>query len=221
MARRASSLVRVTIVLLTGFEPFGGDAANPSGEAVRLLAEHWDGSEQLVTAVLPVTFAGAAERLRALISEHRPDVVIATGLAGGRTAIGVERVAVNLVDARIPDNDGAQPVDEQSVPGAAPAHFATLPVKEIARRISAAGIPAEVSYSAGTFVCNHVFFTALEAAASRTRAGFVHVPWSAEHAPSRDASSLPIADIARAIEIAVRTSIDITDDTGVPGGTLH
>ncbi|MFB7893355.1 pyroglutamyl-peptidase I [Microbacterium sp. NPDC056044] len=211
----------MTTVLLTGFEPFGGDAANPSGAAVNLVAERWSGPEVLVTAVLPVTFAGAAERLRTLMAEHEPDVVIAAGLAGGRAAIGVERVAVNLIDARIPDNDGDQPVDAPSAPGAAPAHFATLPVKEIARRISAAGVPAEVSYSAGTFVCNHVFFTALEAAASATRAGFVHVPWSAEHAPSVDAATLPLADIARALEIAVRTSLDVTADTAAPGGTLH
>lgn len=211
----------MTTVLLTGFEPFGGDAANPSGAAASLVASRWEGPEALVTAVLPVTFAGAADRLRELLAEHRPDVVIAAGLAGGRAAIGVERVAVNLVDARIPDNDGDQPMDAPSVAGAAPAHFATLPVKEIARRITAAGIPADVSYSAGTFVCNHVFFTALEAAASGTRAGFVHVPWSAEHAPSTDAATLPLSDIARALEIAVRTSLDITADTAVPGGALH
>lgn len=215
----------MTTVLLTGFEPFGGDVANPSGAAVGMVAERWSGPEVLITAVLPVTFAGAAERLRALIAEHRPDVVIATGLAGGRAAIGVERVAVNLIDARIPDNAGEQPVDVPSVPGAPSAHFATLPVKAIAQRISAAGIPAEVSYSAGTFVCNHVFFTALETTASRTRAGFVHVPWSAEHAPVRDAPFLPLSDIARALEIAVRVSLEVEADAGVgasvPGGTLH
>ena len=209
-----------TTVLLTGFEPFGGDVANPSGEAVHRVASRWEGPELLVTAVLPVTFTGAAARLRGLLAEHRPDVVIAAGLAGGRAAIGVERVAVNLVDARIPDNDGEQPIDVPSVPGAAPAHFATLPVKEITRRIAADGIPAEVSYSAGTFVCNHVFFTALEAAASGTRAGFVHVPWSAEHAPPT-AVTLPIADIARALEIAVRTSLEVTSDSAVAGGALH
>ena len=211
----------MTTVLLTGFEPFGGDAANPSGEAVRLIADRWTGPEDLVTAVLPVTFAGASQRLRALIDEHRPDIVIATGLAGGRAVVGIERVAVNLVDARIPDNDGDQPIDVPSAPGAPSAHFATVPVKEIARRVSDAGVPAEVSYSAGTFVCNHVFFTALECAASRTRAGFVHVPWSSEHAPAPDASSLPLADIARAIEIAVRTSIEVDADAHVPGGALH
>lgn len=210
----------MTTVLLTGFEPFGGDAANPSGEAVHLVASRWTGPEVLVTAVLPVTFAGAAARLRELIDEHRPDVVIAAGLAGGRAAIGVERVAVNLVDARIPDNDGDQPVDVPSVPGAPAAHFATLPVKAIVARIAEAGIPAELSYSAGTFVCNHVFFTALEAAASPVRAGFVHVPWSTEHAPAGTAA-LPLRDIADALEIAVRTSVEVAEDAAVPGGTLH
>lgn len=101
------------IVLVTGFEPFGGDSANPSGDAVRTLAAEGLGglAATLVTAVLPVTFAGSATRIRELIATHRPDIVIATGLAGGRSAIGVERVAVNLLDARIPDNAGDQPVD--------------------------------------------------------------------------------------------------------------
>ncbi|WP_194408971.1 pyroglutamyl-peptidase I [Microbacterium cremeum] len=211
----------MTTVLLTGFEPFGGDADNPSGEAVRWVAERWSGPEVLVTAVLPVTFRGAAQRLRDLVAEHRPDVVIATGLAGGRAVIGVERVAVNLIDARIADNDGAQPVDEPSVAGAPAARFATLPVKAITQRIVDAGIPAEVSYSAGTFVCNHVFFTALEAAASGTRAGFVHVPWSVDHAPSPEVPALPLADIVRALEIAVRTSLDVAVDATATAGTLH
>lgn len=211
----------MTTVLLTGFEPFGGDAANPSGDAVRRVGERWGGSAVLVTAILPVTFGGAAAQLRALLAEHRPDVVIATGLAGGRAAIGVERVAVNLIDARIPDNDGEQPIDAPSVEGAAPAHFATLPVKELAQRIADAGIPVEVSYSAGTFVCNHVFFTALETAASGARAGFIHVPWSSEHAPSPDVATLPLADIARALEIAVRTSIDVAVDAAASAGALH
>ncbi|MGN8552573.1 UNVERIFIED_CONTAM: pyroglutamyl-peptidase I [Microbacterium sp. SLM126] len=211
----------MTTVLLTGFEPFGGDAGNPSGEAVHLVAARWAGPEVLVTAVLPVTFAGAAARMRELMAEHRPDIVIAAGLAGGRTRIGVERVAVNLLDARIPDNDGAQPIDEPSVAGAPAARFATLPVKAILRALEDAGIPAEVSYSAGTFVCNHVFFTALEASAPGTRAGFIHVPWSAEHAPDPDAATLPLREIGRALEVAVRTSLATEADPAVPGGALH
>lgn len=211
----------MTTVVLTGFEPFAGDATNPSGEAARLVASRWDGPALLVTDVLPVTFAGAARRLSDLVAEHSPDIVLCTGLAGGRAEISVERVAVNLIDARIPDNGGAQPIDMPSVAGAPAAHFATLPVKEITRRIVAAGIPAAVSHSAGTFVCNHVFFTASEAAASGTRVGFLHVPRAAGHAGPSEAATLPMGDIVRAIEIAVRTSIRVSDDARVTGGALY
>ncbi|MHC2997798.1 pyroglutamyl-peptidase I [Microbacterium sp. HJ5] len=212
----------MTTLLLTGFEPFGGDAVNPSGDAVREAAARWTGPETLVTGILPVTFEGAPAQLNALIEEHSPDVVIATGLAGNRSVISVERVAVNLLDARIADNDGAQPVDAPSVAGAPAAYFATLPVKAIARGISAAGVPSEVSHSAGTFVCNHAMFAALHAAAERSglRAGFIHVPWAAEQAPSTDAASLPLADIVRALEIAVRTSLGVHEDLPVSAGTL-
>lgn len=211
----------MTTVLLTGFEPFGGDRANPSGDAVRLVEAQWSGPETLVSAVMPVTFAGASEHLATLIGAHSPDIVIATGLAGGRAEISVERVAVDLIDARIPDNDGFHPIDAASVDGAPAAHFATLPVKEIVRRMGDAGIPAELSHSAGTFVCNHVFFTALEAAASGTRVGFLHVPWSAEDAPSAGVPALPMRQIVRAMEIAVRTSLDVRPDARVVGGALH
>lgn len=211
----------MTTVLLTGFEPFGGDDVNPSGDAVALVAAEWTGPAELVTAVLPVTFAGAATRMRELIAAHSPDTVIATGLAGGTTGIHIERIAVNLADARIPDNDDVQPVDQPSIDGAPAAAFATLPVKAIAAAIQDAGIPAEVSHSAGTFVCNHVFFTALDAAGSSTRTGFLHVPWSSDAAPE-DARHLPLAVIARAMRIAI--DVAIAGDAGthvVVGGTLH
>lgn len=203
----------MTTVLLTGFEPFAGDATNPSGDAVRLLGEAWTGNEHLVTAVLPVAFARAAEQIRELIDARSPDVILATGLAGGRAAVTPERVAINLTDARIPDNDGAQPLDEPSVPGAPTAVFANLPVKAIAAALVDAGIPSTVSYTAGTFVCNHVMFTAIDATADRpgVRAGFLHVPWNTEAEPA-GAPSLPMADIVRAIDIAVRASIDTTGD---------
>ncbi|GAA3206260.1 pyroglutamyl-peptidase I [Microbacterium terregens] len=211
----------MTTVLLTGFEPFGGDTANPSGAAVHLVAARWTGPEVLVTAELPVSFDGASRRLRELIATHHPDLVLATGLAGGRAAIGVERIAVNLIDARIPDNDGHQPTDVPSVEGAPAAHFSSLPVKAIVRDIAAAGIAVELSHSAGTFVCNHVFFAAVEAVPPGVPAGFIHVPWSSEHAPTTDAAALPLADIARALEIAVRTALSTHVDIGIPGGALH
>lgn len=210
----------MTTILLTGFEPFAGDATNPSGDAVATVAAGWRGPERLVVEVLPVAFDTAAARLRALIAVHSPDIVIATGLAGGRSHVTPERVAINLADARIPDNDGAQPVDLPVVPGGPSAYFATIPVKAVAAAVADAGIPSAVSHSAGTFVCNHVMFTALHAVAPGVRAGFVHVPYAREDAPE-GAPALPLADIARALEIAVRTCIEVAQDLSTPAGTLH
>lgn len=211
----------MTTVLLTGFAPFAGDLDNPSGDAVRLVAERWTGPEELVAEVLPVTFDGAPARLRELIAEHRPSVVLAVGLAGGRTAVTPERVAINLADARIPDNDGAQPRDLPVVADGPAAYFATLPVKAISAAVDADGIPAALSHTAGTFVCNQVMYAALHATAgSETRAGFVHVPYAAETAPA-GAPALPLHDIARALEIAVRTALDTRVDAVVAGGALH
>lgn len=209
----------MTTLLLTGFEPFGGDSSNPSGDAVRVVAERWPGSAKLVTAILPVTFADAPRRMRELIAEHEPDVVVATGLAGNRAAVTPERIGVNLADARIPDNAGAQPVDLPIDAAGPAAYFATLPVKAIAAAIADAGIASEVSYSAGTFVCNATMYAALEASRPGTRAGFVHVPWSIESAEG-DAAALPLDDIVRALEIAIRVSIDLERDLQTPGGPI-
>ncbi|MFE6734034.1 pyroglutamyl-peptidase I [Microbacterium sp. NPDC057650] len=187
-------------VLLTGFGPFAGGAGNPSQDAVGAYAAAHP-SDDLVAAVLPVVFTDAATQLRALIAEHLPEVVIAFGLAGGSTRVAVERVAVNLIDARIPDNSGAAPIDVPSEPDGPAARFATLPVKRIARAIDEAGIPAHVSLSAGSYVCNHVFYTAL-AAAPEARAGFIHLPWSASTAPD-GAPHLPDDALVHAVGIAV------------------
>lgn len=210
----------MTTVLLCGFEPFGTDAVNPSGDAVRDVAARWRGPEQLVVEVLPVTFAGAAARLAELLDEHDPDTVVCTGLAGGRSRISVERVGVNLIDARIADNDGDQPVDVRSLPGGPPAVFSSLPVKAIVRDASALGIPIETSLSAGSFVCNHVLVHAgAWADAHGRRAGFIHVPWAAGQAPGGE-PELPLETIVRALEVAIRTSLDVSVDIAVPGGTI-
>lgn len=203
---------------MTGFEPFGTDSENPSGDAVRLLASTWQGPEQLVTAVLPVTFDGAGARLRELIAEHSPDLIISTGLAGNRAALSFERVAVNLRDARIADNAGEQPIDTPVVPAAASALFATLPVKAMTAAVADAGVPAELSLSAGTFVCNDVMFQAIDAA-GHARAGFIHLPWADGQKPA-PAPTLPLAEIARGIEVAIRAALATTDDLSVVGGTI-
>ena len=210
----------MTTVLLTGFVPFGGDAVNPSGDAVRRVAEQWDRPDHLIAEVLPVSFAASARALRTLIDQHRPDIVLATGLAGGRSAIGVERIAVNLADARIADNDGVQPIDEPCIPGAPAAAFATVPVKAIAAAIADAGIEAEVSHSAGTFVCNHVFYATLDAVPAGALAGFIHVPWARGTEPAGQ-PSLPLDDIVSALRIALDTAIDPPSTRVVAGGTLH
>lgn len=212
----------MTSVLLTGFEPFADDPTNPSGDAVRLVADGWDGEARVITEVLPVSFDGAAARLEELVARHTPDVVIATGLAGGRDAVTPERVAVNLQDARIPDNAGAQPVDVPCVPGGATALFASLPVKAIVRDIAAGGIPARVSLSAGSYVCNHVFYLAAHLAETRPgmRAGFIHVPWDTAHAPDGH-PALPLADIAAALHLAIETTLATPADISVPAGAIH
>jgi pyroglutamyl-peptidase len=178
-------------VLLTGFEPFDGAASNSSWEAVRRVPG-------VVAAVLPVEFGRASVELDALIAEHRPDVVIAVGLAEGRTAITPERAALNLEDARIADNAGAQPREQPVDPSGPAAYFSGLPVRAIADAISAAGIPSQVSLSAGAFVCNSVMYR-LMAGASVPIAGFIHVP------SERD---MPVEDIARGLEIAVRVALE-------------
>lgn len=198
-------------ILLTGFEPFDGATRNPSADTVAAMAADYDGPHEVVTATLPVSFAGAAARLSTLISEHEPDAVVATGLAGGRAQIAVERIGVNLMDARIPDNDGDQPSDRPSVPGGPAALFSTLPVKRIARVLEQAGIPAQLSLSAGSYVCNHVMYTALSAAPDGVRAGFVHLPWSTSTAPE-GAPHMADAVLERAVRLVVDHACDAEED---------
>jgi pyroglutamyl-peptidase len=159
-------------VLLTGFEPFGKASSNPSGEIVKQIA-----GDNIVTAILPVAYAQSAERLLALIAEHNPDVVISLGQAEGRTQITPERVAINLDDARLADNEGVTRNDVKILEDGPNAYFSTLPIKEIVDAIQAKGIPAAVSLSAGAFLCNHVFYIAQNKfAGTSVRSGFVHVP---------------------------------------------
>jgi len=159
-------------VLLTGFEPFGNATSNPSGEIVKQIS-----GDNIVTAILPVAYAQSADRLLSLIEQHKPDVVICLGQAEGRTAITPERVAINLDDARLADNQGVLRNDVKILQDGPDAYFSTLPVNELVAVIKAQGIPAAVSLSAGAFLCNHVFYVAQNKfAGSDVRSGFVHVP---------------------------------------------
>ena len=195
-------------ILLTAFEPFGGEPVNPAWEAVQR-ARAPEGVE-LVRLQVPTVFAEAGDLVCAAMERERPDLVLCVGQAAGRAALTPERVAINMMDASIPDNAGAQPQEEPIVPGGPAAYFATLPVKRIAAAIQAAGVPAAVSNSAGTFVCNALLYRVLheaERCAPGLRAGFLHVPCLPEQAErmgkDRELPSLPLEQIVRGLEAAI------------------
>ena len=213
----------MSTVLLPGFEPFAGDTANPSWDAVRLVDVP---GVELATQLLPCEFAASLRVLRRAGEAHEPDLVIAVGLAGGRAAVTPERVAINLDDARIPDNGGVSLIDEPIVDGGPDAYFTGLPIKAGVAAMRAAGVPAAVSYTAGTFVCNHVFYGLMHLIAtelSRVRGGFVHVPYSAEMVAESGAAhpSLPLRTIADGLAVFTQLGVQTSDDLRVIGGALH
>jgi pyroglutamyl-peptidase len=209
--------------LVTGFEPFGGDGVNPSLEALRHLPVRLGGME-IATARLSVVFGAALPALRETIAMNAPDIVLSVGLAGGRPALSLERVAINVDDARIPDNDGNQPIDRPVVAGGPAAYFATLPIKAAVAALRDAGIPAAVSNSAGTFLCNHVFYGLMHEASRRGkafRAGFLHVPFLPSQAASvPGAPSMALQQIVEGIQIILRVAAERVDDLAVSEGTL-
>ena len=189
-------------VLLTGFEPFGTATSNPSGEIVKQIT-----GDNIVTAILPVTYAQSAERLLALIEQHNPDVVICLGQAEGRTQITPERIAINLDDARLADNEGVTRIDEPILVDGPVAYVSTLPIKEFVTVINAAGVPAAVSLSAGTFLCNHIFYVAQDALrGTKVRSGFVHVPLMDSQAP--EFPGLPTMPLDQMVK-AVRAMLEV------------
>jgi pyroglutamyl-peptidase len=209
-------------VLTTGFAPFGGEPVNPSWQAVSLLAARRD---DVAAVELPCEFAASLPALRRAVDEHRPSLVVCAGQAGGRLEVTPERVAVNLIDARIPDNAGEQPVDVPVVPDGPAAYFTTLPVKACVAAIRAAGVPASVSHTAGTYVCNQVFYGLMHLLSTLpdVRGGFVHVPFSPEQvaASGKAAPSLGVDRIADALEVLVDTAMRTTEDLAVSAGAEH
>ncbi|MGH8642073.1 MAG: pyroglutamyl-peptidase I [Burkholderiales bacterium] len=193
--------------LVTGFDPFGGGRMNASLEAVRRLPPRI-GSLDLVTAALPTSYARSIPALKGAIRDARPGIVLCVGEAGERSLLSVERVAVNLQDARIPDNDGAAPADRPVVRGGPAAYFSTLPVRRMVAGLRAAELPAELSTSAGTFVCNHAFYGLMHLAAATKRSfrgGFLHVPCLAQ----KQGTATPLMvldDIVRGIVICLEAA---------------
>jgi len=212
-------------VLVTGFEPFGGEPVNPAGEVLKLLdGKRLEGC-QIVTQEIPTVRFLSLESLRSAVTREDPIVVISLGQAGGRSEITPERVAINVDDFRIPDNGGNQPVDEPVIEGAPAAYWSTLPIKSMVWAMRDAGVPASVSNSAGTFVCNHLFYGLmhlLAAEGNARRGGFVHIPYMTEQARRlREGNGLPVATMALGIEAAIRAALTVREDLRETGGRLH
>lgn len=215
-----------TKVLLTGFEPFGGNHTNPSTQVARHAAAALNDAGTPAAAVeLPCVFGEAAWRLRADLARYRPELVVCVGQASGRAAIGLERVAVNIDDAAIEDNAGARPIDQPIVEDGPAAYFSTLPVKACLQELRELQIPAEVSQTAGTYVCNHVFYALMHELAGSgfagTRGGFVHIPCAPEQAPDGNVPTMEITTAAAAVEAVARKSLKLSEDLAISAGALH
>ena len=207
--------------LVTGFEPFGGDSVNPSWLAVSRLPKQVAGVEVHV-AELPCSYANSAGLLRAAIAKVQPDIVLCVGQAGGRADLCLERVAINVQDARIRDNDGAQPIDSPVIEGGPVARFGSLPIKACVAEMRKAGLPAAVSNTAGTFVCNHIFYALMDMAERHPtplRGGFLHIPFAPEQVTG-SAPSVAVDDVVRGIEIILATCAARTSDIHTVEGRI-
>lgn len=194
-------------ILITGFEPFGGESVNPAYEAVKLLPD-MAGDIQIVKMKIPTVFGEAGKVVETGILQHQPDAVICVGQAGRRADIGVERVAINLVEASIPDNAGNQPMDVKVQEDGDTAYFATIPVKAMVKNIKDHGIPASISYTAGTYVCNSVMYDLLyliDRKYPSIRGGFIHVPYATEQGVGKPVgtATMELSTISKALLYAL------------------
>lgn len=208
-------------VLITGFDPFGGEKINPAWEAVRALPDNIDGIE-VVKLQIPTVFKKSAKKLFENIDSVKPDVVICVGQAGGRYEFSVERVAINVDDGRIPDNDGYQPVDSPVFEDGENAYFSTLPIKAIVEEVKKNGIPAAVSNTAGTYVCNHIMYSLLYYLNKNNlniKGGFIHVPFIPEQVvEKKNTPYMELTRITKALEISIKAIRDYEKDLVISGG---
>ena len=212
-------------ILVTGFDPFGGEPTNPAIEAVKRIDDNIEGAE-IIKLEIPTVFHKAADVVEEKIKEVNPDVVLSVGQAGGRYGICVERVAINQDDARIEDNEGKQPIDVAIREDGAPAYFSTLPIKAMVEEIKKENIPASVSNTAGTFVCNHIMYQDLYLAEKygNIKAGFIHVPFLTEQVlDKKDTASMSLEDIVKGLNAAIRAIVKYNDkeDLNITGGATH
>lgn len=210
-------------VLLTGFDPFGGAARNPSWLAAHALQGRSIAGHRVIAAQLPTVFGSSLGELAGLLKQHRPALVLCLGLAGGRNALSLERVAINLNDARMADNAGEQPIDSAVVPGGPAAYFSSLPIKAMLQALQQAGIAAELSQSAGTFVCNQVFYGLMQALAARPGVvgGFIHLPPMPEQAARHpQTQTMPLAEQLAAMRRVVGLLVAGTPELRAVGGRV-
>lgn len=212
-------------LLLTGFDPFGGEPINPAWEAVKLVSDKI-GDVEVVKLQVPTVFYKSIDTVAKAIEEEKPDVVLCIGQAGGRYDLTPERVAININDARIPDNEGNQPLDGPVFEDGAPAYFTTLPIKAMVAAIREAGVPASISNTAGTYVCNHLMYGVLYTLAKQypeVRGGFMHVPFITSQVVNRatPAPCLSLEAIAKGIEASIQAISDNKEDLKTAEGKTH
>lgn len=212
-------------LLITGFDPFGGATINPAYEAVKLLPDVIDGCD-IIKLEVPTVFVQDGVAMKKAVEEHQPDIVLCVGQAGGRSNMTVEKIAVNLMDARIPDNRNQQPLDQTIAEDGENAYFAKLPVKAMVKAMKDAGIPASVSYSAGTYVCNDLMYRVLYLIDKKypsMRGGFVHVPFLPEQVLEMPVgtASMSAETIAKALECGIKAILANEDDIVAVGGEIN
>lgn len=210
-------------VLITGFDPFGGEDINPALEAVKLLPQNISGAE-IIKLEIPTVFIKSLEKIEEAIVKHNPDIVISVGQAGGRFGVTPERVAINLDDARIKDNEGNQPIDISIFEDGEAAYFSNLPIKSMVKEMCEGGIPASVSNTAGTFVCNHVMYGVLYLINKKypgIKGGFIHVPYIPSQVVTKPGTpSMSLTDISKGLELSIKAAIENNEDIKVVGGEI-
>ena len=211
-------------ILVSGFDPFGGEKINPAIESVKLLPGEIKGAK-IIKVEIPTVARKSLKKLEEVIEIEKPDVVLSVGQAGGRTDISVERVGINMDDFRIKDNEGNQPIDEKIAEGGPDAYLVTIPIKAMVQKMIENKIPASVSNTAGTFVCNHVCYGMAHLASTKypnMRTGFIHIPFLPEQVvDKRNMPSMPLEMIAKGLEYAIEAIVENKEDIKVEGGATH
>ncbi|MGF7109740.1 pyroglutamyl-peptidase I [Treponema pedis] len=214
-------------ILVTGFDPFGGEKINPALETIKLLPDTIL-SAKIIKLEIPTVIGKSVAKIKETIEKEEPDVVLSIGQAGGRADISVERIGINIDDCRIPDNEGNQPIDEPVVKGGPAAYFVTLPIKAIVEKLRLEKIPASVSNTAGTFICNHVCYGVSHIAAAKTsegkpmKSGFIHIPFLPEQVIDKAATmpSMSLKTIVKGITLAIEAIVENASDIKVSGGKI-